>query len=78
MASPEQVIESYIMQAAIQYSQSHGFSPENEHEMKEFLELNMDNILVLAKKMMFDVLHKLENKETRDCLLYTSPSPRDA
>ena len=41
------------------------------HEMEEMGELSVEDLLLLAKETLENI------EEIRDCLLYTSPSPRD-
>ena len=53
---------------------------KNSESLKEFKKLNSDQItekIDQLRKDLFDLRFKQATRQLNDCLLYTSPSPRD-
>ena len=53
---------------------------KNSESLQEFKKLNSDQItekIDQLRKDLFDLRFKQATRQLNDCLLYTSPSPRD-
>ena len=58
------------LKATVTYSSSKG-------ETSSTTDTEFNNVVVAPVKVKFDFTKKLAGRELKDCLLYTSPSPRD-
>ena len=71
-----QSVASYMNHKLAQLSELPGYNRQPVETKNTLLSLNIADDYFKAKKMADSISLDIENKD-KDCLLYTSPSPRD-